>query len=46
MLGGTTGENARRPTKRHPDVVMTTLELADGRTPVIAGTGANQLQRR
>ncbi|AOM39711.1 4-hydroxy-tetrahydrodipicolinate synthase [Xenorhabdus hominickii] len=38
---GTTGECATLKHDEHVDVVLTTLELADGRIPVIAGTGAN-----
>ena len=38
---GTTGESATLTHDEHADVVMMTLELADGRIPVIAGTGAN-----
>ncbi|WP_299998025.1 4-hydroxy-tetrahydrodipicolinate synthase [uncultured Cedecea sp.] len=38
---GTTGESATLSHDEHGDVVMLTLELADGRIPVIAGTGAN-----
>ncbi|QCR35350.1 4-hydroxy-tetrahydrodipicolinate synthase [Nissabacter sp. SGAir0207] len=38
---GTTGESATLSHDEHGDVVMQTLELADGRIPVIAGTGAN-----
>jgi dihydrodipicolinate synthase/N-acetylneuraminate lyase len=38
---GTTGESATLSHEEHGDVVMLTLELADGRIPVIAGTGAN-----
>lgn len=38
---GTTGESATLSHDEHGDVVMMTLELADGRVPVIAGTGAN-----
>lgn len=38
---GTTGESATLNHDEHVDVVMQTLELADGRIPVIAGTGAN-----
>lgn len=38
---GTTGESATLSHDEHGDVVMTTLELAAGRIPVIAGTGAN-----
>ncbi|MCD1124735.1 4-hydroxy-tetrahydrodipicolinate synthase [Jinshanibacter sp. LJY008] len=38
---GTTGESATLNHNEHVDVVKLTLELADGRIPVIAGTGAN-----
>ncbi|VAX76948.1 4-hydroxy-tetrahydrodipicolinate synthase [Serratia symbiotica] len=38
---GTTGESATLTRKEHIDVVLQTLELADGRIPVIVGTGAN-----
>lgn len=38
---GTTGESATLSHDEHGGVVMATLELADGRIPVIAGTGAN-----
>ncbi|MGK2946563.1 MAG: 4-hydroxy-tetrahydrodipicolinate synthase [Candidatus Malihini olakiniferum] len=38
---GTTGESATLSHHEHGDVVMITLELADERIPVIAGTGAN-----
>ncbi|NIF20961.1 4-hydroxy-tetrahydrodipicolinate synthase [Candidatus Pantoea multigeneris] len=38
---GTTGESATLSHDEHVKVVLTTLELADGRIPVIAGTGAN-----
>lgn len=38
---GTTGESATLSHSEHVDVVKLTLELCDGRIPVIAGTGAN-----
>lgn len=38
---GTTGESATLNHDEHIDVVKTTLALANGRIPVIAGTGAN-----
>lgn len=38
---GTTGESATLNHDEHVDVVLQTLDLADGRIPVIAGTGAN-----
>ncbi|KEY60292.1 4-hydroxy-tetrahydrodipicolinate synthase [Serratia sp. DD3] len=38
---GTTGESATLAHDEHIEVVLQTLELAAGRIPVIAGTGAN-----
>lgn len=38
---GTTGESATLPVDEHVAVVQKTVEYADGRIPVIAGTGAN-----
>ncbi|MBI6547925.1 4-hydroxy-tetrahydrodipicolinate synthase [Xenorhabdus lircayensis] len=38
---GTTGESATLSHDEHVAVVLATLEVADGRIPVIAGTGAN-----
>ncbi|MEG2828060.1 MAG: 4-hydroxy-tetrahydrodipicolinate synthase [Edwardsiella sp. (in: enterobacteria)] len=38
---GTTGESATLSHDEHVNVVLQTLELADGRIPVIAGAGAN-----
>jgi len=38
---GTTGESATLSHEEHGDVVLLTLDLADGRIPIIAGTGAN-----
>ncbi|MGF1763663.1 4-hydroxy-tetrahydrodipicolinate synthase [Aliivibrio kagoshimensis] len=38
---GTTGESATLSVEEHVKVVMKTLEYADGRIPVLAGTGAN-----
>ncbi|CAL4318917.1 4-hydroxy-tetrahydrodipicolinate synthase [Buchnera aphidicola (Eriosoma lanigerum)] len=38
---GTTGESATLNQNEHHYVVMLTLELSDGKIPVIAGTGAN-----
>lgn len=38
---GTTGESATLCHKEHVDVIKLTLDYADGRIPVIAGTGAN-----
>ncbi|WP_343192239.1 4-hydroxy-tetrahydrodipicolinate synthase [Buchnera aphidicola (Formosaphis micheliae)] len=38
---GTTGESATLNQEEHSNVVMITLDLADGRIPIIAGTGSN-----
>jgi len=38
---GTTGESATLTIEEHVKVVQKTVEYADGRIPVIAGTGAN-----
>jgi 4-hydroxy-tetrahydrodipicolinate synthase len=38
---GTTGESATLTIEEHVKVVLKTIEFADGRIPVIAGTGAN-----
>ncbi|MGL5727263.1 MAG: dihydrodipicolinate synthase family protein, partial [Plesiomonas sp.] len=38
---GTTGESATLSVEEHIKVVLKTLEYANGRIPVIAGTGAN-----
>ncbi|AFJ46182.1 4-hydroxy-tetrahydrodipicolinate synthase [Shimwellia blattae] len=38
---GTTGESATLSHDEHVDVVKLTVELADGRIPVIAGAGSN-----
>ncbi|MGU3840933.1 dihydrodipicolinate synthase family protein, partial [Vibrio diabolicus] len=38
---GTTGESATLTIEEHVKVVNKTVEFADGRIPVIAGTGAN-----
>ncbi|QCI17508.1 4-hydroxy-tetrahydrodipicolinate synthase [Buchnera aphidicola (Acyrthosiphon lactucae)] len=38
---GTTGESATLSQEEHINIVMLTLELADKRIPIIAGTGAN-----
>ena len=49
---GTTGESATLAEEEHCEVIRRTIEFADGRIPVIAGTGANatseavQLTRR
>lgn len=41
---GTTGESATLSQKEHINAVMLTLDLADKRIPVIAGTGSNSTE--
>ncbi len=41
---GTTGESATLNEKEHCEVIRRVVEQADGRVPVIAGTGANSTQ--
>jgi 4-hydroxy-tetrahydrodipicolinate synthase len=41
---GTTGESATLPFKEHIKVVAKTVELVNGRIPVIAGSGANSTE--
>ncbi|MBA3906971.1 MAG: 4-hydroxy-tetrahydrodipicolinate synthase [Pseudonocardiales bacterium] len=38
---GTTGESATLDVAEHTDVIRRTIEVAAGRVPIIAGTGAN-----
>ena len=38
---GTTGESSTLSQKEHINIVMLTLEIANNRIPIIAGTGAN-----
>ena len=41
---GTTGESATLNTKEHLEVISRTIELADGRISVVAGTGSNSTE--
>lgn len=41
---GTTGESATLPVEQHVEVVKQTVQFADGKLPVIAGTGANSTE--
>ncbi|MEO1204228.1 MAG: 4-hydroxy-tetrahydrodipicolinate synthase, partial [Pseudomonadota bacterium] len=41
VIAGTTGESATLTKEEHVDLVAAAMELADGRIPVIAGTGSN-----
>ncbi|UDG80333.1 4-hydroxy-tetrahydrodipicolinate synthase [Candidatus Annandia pinicola] len=38
---GTTGESSMLSKKEHCNLIMMTLEISDGRIPIIAGTGSN-----
>jgi len=41
VIAGTTGESATLARPEHIELISRTVELADGRLPVIAGTGSN-----
>ena len=41
VVAGTTGESATLATEEHIELITRAVELADGRLPVIAGTGSN-----
>jgi len=45
VIAGTTGESATLAKDEHARVITTSVELADGRIPVIAGTGSNSTQQ-
>jgi 4-hydroxy-tetrahydrodipicolinate synthase len=41
VVAGTTGESATLATEEHIELITRAVELADGRLPIIAGTGSN-----
>ena len=41
VIAGTTGESATLETDEHVELIRRSVELVDGRLPVIAGTGSN-----
>jgi 4-hydroxy-tetrahydrodipicolinate synthase len=41
VIAGTTGESATLTRAEHIDLIARAVELADGRLPIIAGTGSN-----
>jgi len=41
VIAGTTGESATLSRSEHIDLIVRAVELADGRLPIIAGTGSN-----
>ena len=41
VVAGTTGESATLATEEHIELIARAVELADGRLPIIAGTGSN-----
>ena len=45
VIAGTTGEAATLTKAEHVDLIRRAVELADGRLPVIAGTGSNSTQQ-
>jgi 4-hydroxy-tetrahydrodipicolinate synthase len=45
VVAGTTGEAATLSREEHIDVIARSCELADGRIPIIAGTGSNSTEQ-
>ncbi|MGI9343317.1 MAG: 4-hydroxy-tetrahydrodipicolinate synthase [Gammaproteobacteria bacterium] len=45
VIAGTTGESATLSKTEHAEVIMTAADIADGRIPIIAGTGSNSTQQ-
>jgi 4-hydroxy-tetrahydrodipicolinate synthase len=45
VIAGTTGESATLSKSEHAEVIMTAVDLANGRIPIIAGTGSNSTQQ-
>ena len=41
VIAGTTGESATLAKHEHADLIARAVEIADGRLPIIAGTGSN-----
>jgi len=41
VVAGTTGESATLATDEHIELIARAVEIADGRLPIIAGTGSN-----
>ena len=41
VIAGTTGESATLSRSEHVDLIVRAVELAEGRLPIIAGTGSN-----
>ena len=41
VVAGTTGESATLATDEHVELIRRAVEIADGRLPIIAGTGSN-----
>jgi 4-hydroxy-tetrahydrodipicolinate synthase len=45
VIAGTTGEAATLTKSEHAELIARSVEIADGRLPVIAGTGSNSTQQ-
>ena len=41
VIAGTTGESATLATEEHVELIGRAVEIADGRLPIVAGTGSN-----
>jgi len=45
VIAGTTGEGATLTKSEHVELISRAVEIADGRLPIIAGTGSNSTQQ-
>lgn len=45
IIAGTTGEASTLSKQEHEELIQKSVQMADGRIPVIAGTGSNETQR-
>ena len=45
VIAGTTGESATLEKSEHVELIQRAVELADGRLPIIAGTGSNSTRQ-
>ncbi len=45
VIAGTTGESATLDKSEHAEVIVTAVDLAAGRLPIIAGTGSNSTRQ-
>ena len=46
VIAGTTGESATLSRSEHIELISRAVEIADGRLPIIAGTGSNSTAQK